>query len=92
MAYALVKPRVKSVTRAKRSSKVSPANSGSSLISILYFDIIIVMAAMLSVSKNLKKKTQMSTSPHRQRLSLLAPSPDASPGTCNEFVRHDQIS
>jgi hypothetical protein len=53
MAYALVKPRVKSVTRAKRSSKVSPANSGSSLISILYFDIIIVMAAMLSVSKNL---------------------------------------
>ena len=43
--------------RAKRCSKVSPMNSGSPLTSTRYFDIIIVITAMLSVSKNLKKNS-----------------------------------
>ena len=55
IAYVLLKYCLEDVTRAKRCSNVSPKNSGSSLTSTLYFDIIIVMAATLSVSKNLKK-------------------------------------
>ena len=55
MTYELVKITLEAVMRAKRSSNVSPMNSGSSLTSTLYFDIIIVMMATLSVSKNLKK-------------------------------------
>ena len=67
--------------RAKRCSKVSPMNSGSSLTSTRYFDIIIVITAVLSVSKNLKNKIRISTSTHHQGPSLLAPSPEAPPGT-----------
>ena len=64
-AYVLKMVRSEAVMRAKRCSKVSPMNSGSSLTSTRYFDIIIVITAMLSVSKNLKK-VRISTSPHRQ--------------------------
>ena len=56
-AYVLVNNCSEVIIRAKRCSNVSPMNSGSSLTSTLYFNIIIVIAAMLSVSKNLKKKT-----------------------------------
>ena len=56
-AYVLVKCILEVVMRTKRSSNVSSMNSGSSLTSTLYFDIIIVMMAMLSVSENLKRIT-----------------------------------
>jgi hypothetical protein len=55
MAYVLLKYCSEDVIRAKHCSSVSPTNSGSCLTSTLYFNIIIVMTAMLSVSKNLKK-------------------------------------
>jgi hypothetical protein len=90
VAYVLVKRGSEDITRAKRCSKVSPINSGSSLISTLYFNIIIVMTATLSVSKNLKKK--ISTSPRCQRLSPLVPFAEARPGTYKELVKHDQVS
>ena len=55
IAYVLVNNCSEVIIRAKRCSNVSPMNSGSSLTSTLYFDIIIVITAMLSVSANLKK-------------------------------------
>ena len=54
IAYVLVKYASEAIMRAKRCSNDSPMNSGSSLTSTLYFHIIIVITATLSVSKNLK--------------------------------------
>jgi hypothetical protein len=58
-AYVLVKYWLEAVIRAKRCSNVSPINSDSSLTSTLYFIIITVTTAMLSVSKNLEKKNSI---------------------------------
>ena len=57
MTYVLLKYCSEDVIRAKHCSRVSPTCSGSCLTSTLYFHIIIVMTAMLSVSKNLGKHT-----------------------------------
>jgi hypothetical protein len=53
--HVIVRPGLDVNTRALLSANVSLANSGSSLISILYFDIISVRIAIPSVSKNLKR-------------------------------------
>ncbi len=55
MTHIVVKLWPNAVTRAYRSSKVSPANSCSSLTSILYRDTRIVITTMASVSENLKE-------------------------------------
>ena len=68
IAYVLVKYASEAIMRAKRCSNDSPMNSGSSLTSTLYFHIIIVITATLSVSKNLKKKLRISTSPRGQMI------------------------
>ena len=64
MTYNIVKLWSNAVIRAYRSSKVSPANLGSSLTSILYFDTSIVMTAMPVVSKNLNENHEDSALPY----------------------------